>query len=167
KESDFASFWGGSGCLALDGHVYVYLMTSSHPYLRPDASFWPDFYMAGAKLIYSPDNGLTWHNQDRSSPVVWEKWNARSRKNMVFFNEEPEGACTSLTFLQMGRNYELNRDGYVYVYSFSGDAEPKANELVLFRVPNSRILDRHSYEFFSGRRSDGGAAWARDISARR
>ena len=55
----------------------------------------------GAKLIYSPDNGRTWHNQDGSTPVVWEDWYDRSRKNMLFFRE-PQDAFSFLTFVQMG-----------------------------------------------------------------
>jgi len=165
KEPDFATFWG-SGCLALDECVYQFLTTGNHPYLRPDGSFWPDFYWVGAKLLYSPDNGRTWQNQDGSSPVLWEKWDARSRENMVFFNEEPEGAFAWPSFLQMGRNYGLNRDGFVYVYSPNGHADGTMNQLVMYRVPILQILDRHSYEFFSGVRSDGSADWTRDISAR-
>jgi hypothetical protein len=165
RESDYASFWGGP-CLAVDGRVYQFLANSNNPYFKPDGSFWPDFYMANAALIYSPDNGRTWCNQDGSSPIVWPNWNARSRKNLVFFNEQPEGAFAWPTFLQMGRNYELNKDGYVYVYSANGNVDGTANELVMFRVPKSRIPDRGSYEFFSGRRSDGSATWTSDISAR-
>lgn len=160
-----ASYWA-QDCLALDGRVYQYLMTTSHPWLKQDGGFWPDFYANGVKLIYSPDNGRSWHNQDGSSPVVWEKWNERSRGNMAFFDEEPEGALTTLSFLQMGRNYELNRDGYIYVYSNNGDTDGRANELVIFRVLKSRILDRRSYEFFAGLRPDGSARWDRDVSAR-
>jgi hypothetical protein len=164
-EADVASLYGG-GCLALDGCVYHFLSTTDNPWLRPDNSFSPKFDWIGARLIYSPDNGITWRNQNGSTPVVQEKWNARSRENAVFLNEEPEGAFSLLSFLQMGRNYELNRDGYVYVYSPNGHSDGTMNELVMFRVPKSRILDRHSYEFFSGARSNGTATWTRDISAR-
>lgn len=165
SESDLASFWGG-GCLAVGGRLYQHLTTSNHPYFGPDMSFAPDFYWVGSKLIYSPDGGLTWHNQDGSSPVVSEKWDARSRENMVFFEEDPPGAFAWLSFLQMGKDYELNKDGYIYIYSPNGYIDGTMNELVMIRVPKSRILDRHSYEFFAGRRSDGRATWTRDMSAR-
>jgi hypothetical protein len=163
-DADVASFFGG-GCLALDGCIYHFLSTTDYPWLRPDHSFSPKWDWAGAKLIYSPDNGRTWHNQN-GTPAVQEKWVARSRENMVFFDEEPEGAFALLSILQMGRNYELNTDGYVYVYSPNGHSDGIMNELVMFRVPKSRILDRQSYEFFSGARLDGTAAWTRDISGR-
>jgi hypothetical protein len=40
------------------------------------------------------------------------------------------------------------------------------NELVMFRVPKSRLLDRRCYEFFAGRRADGKATWTKEVSAR-
>ena len=45
----------------------------------------PDAHMIGAKLIYSPDNGRSWRNQDGSGPVVWESWEQRSRETMAGF----------------------------------------------------------------------------------
>jgi hypothetical protein len=165
REANFASFWGGP-CLAVDGRLYQFLSNSNNPYFKPDGSFWPNFYMSNAALIYSPDNGRTWCNQDGSSPVVWPNWDARSKDNLVFFNEEPEGAFAWPTFLQMGKDYQLNKDGYVYVYSGNGNVDGTANQLVMFRVPKARVLDRASYEYFSGCRPDGSVTWTRDISAR-
>jgi hypothetical protein len=66
----------------------------------------------------------------------------------------------------MGRDYELTEDGYVYVYAGNGGEDGTANELVMFRVPKARVLDRDSYEFFSGLRSDGSAEWTSDIASR-
>lgn len=166
--SDEAQFWGGS-CLALNGRIYQYLMTTNHRYLRSDGSFWPDFRWAGVKLIYSPDDGRTWNNQDGSHPVRWEDWSVRCRNNMIFFNEEPAAAFPSPiwpTFLQMGKNYELNTDGYVYVYAGNGDTEGTADQLILCRVPKSRVLDRHSYEFCTGVLANGDATWTSDIKQR-
>jgi hypothetical protein len=165
SESDYASFWGDS-CLAVEGRVYQLLATANHPYLREDGSFWPDFYLAHTKLIYSPDSGVTWHNQDGSMPVVWENWTDLSAENMLFFDEQPEGAFASLTFLQMGKDYELNQDGFVYLYSHNGGEDGTANELDLIRVPKERVLERGSYEFFAGTGSDGDATWTSDISGR-
>jgi hypothetical protein len=165
RESDFASFWGDS-CLAVDGRVYQILGTANHPYLLEDGTFWPDFYTAHCKLIYSPDNGVTWHNQDGSTPVVWENWDDLSAENMLFFDEQPEGAFASLTFLQMGKDYQANQDGYVYVYSHNGGEDGTANELDLIRMPKERVLERESYEFFSGIGPDGNATWTSDISGR-
>ena len=152
----------GLGTLALDERIYQFLGTPNQ------GSHWDgvaDARFVGAKLIYSPDNGRTWCNQDGSTPVVWEDWDARSRENMVFFRESQD-AFSLLSVLQMGRNYEANQDGYVYVYAPNGNTEGTMNELVMFRVPRDRILDRSAYEFFASRTPDGGAAWTKDIDAR-
>ncbi|MEW5979105.1 MAG: DUF4185 domain-containing protein [Acidobacteriota bacterium] len=151
------------GTLALDGHLYQYLSTFNIPPredLKPN-----ELRFIGAKLIYSPDNGRTWHNQDGSTPVVWEPWDRRSRQTMVFF-EEPQEAFSLLTVLQMGRNYEHNQDGFVYVYAPNGNTEGTMNELVMFRVPKKQILDRGAYQYFAGLGPEGGAKWSKDIAAR-
>jgi hypothetical protein len=165
RESEYASFWGGS-CLSVDGCVYHFLSTSNRPYLLPDGEFAPGFFQESAKLIYSPDGGRTWRNQDGSSPVVWDNWVDVSAQNMAFYKVQPEGAFAIPTFLQMGRDYELNRDGYVYVYSGNGGEDGSANQLVMFRAPKDRVADRSTYEFFAGMAPDGAANWTREISLR-
>jgi len=144
------------GVLAIGGKIYQFLSTPNRPFREHDPRF------VGAKLIYSPDNGKTWCNQDGSSPVVWEPWEERSRENMIFF-EEPGEAFALVTVVQMGRGYRDNRDGFVYLYSPNGNTEGMMNQLVLCRVPKERILDRKAYRFFAGRRPDGGAEWSERI----
>lgn len=141
------------GTLALDGYIYQFLSTFGRN------------GFVGAKLVYSPDNGRTWHNQNSSEPVVWEPHAERSRKTMAFF-EEPQAAFSLLSVLQMGQNYEDNRDGYIYVYAPNGNADGTMNELVMFRAPKTRLLKRESYEFFAGIRSNGSPTWKGDINAR-
>lgn len=147
------------GTLALDNHIYQFLSTPNHPFNEPFPRF------LGAKLIYSPDNGRSWCNQNGSSPVRWEAWDDRSKDNMVFF-EEPGDAFSLLTVLQMGKDYRLNTDGYVYIYAPNGSKEGTMNQLVMFRVPKNRILDRRAYEFFSGRSSADNSKWSRSIEDR-
>ena len=147
------------GILALDGTLVQFLSTPNHPFHEPEPRF------AGVKLIYSPDNGRTWHNQDGSTPVRWEPWEERSGENMLFLNE-PGEAFSLLTVLQMGQNYRENSDGYVYLYAPNGNSEGTMNQLVLCRAPKERILHRADYEFFSERRPDGGARWSRQIEER-
>ena len=141
------------GVLAVAGRIYQFLSTPNHPFTEPEPRF------VGAKLIYSPDNGRTWCNQDGSSPVRWESWDERSRSNMVFL-EEPGDAFSLLTVLQMGQDYRQNTDGHVYVYAPNGNTEGSMNQLVMLRIPRDRILDRRAYEFFAGRSSDGKAKWS-------
>ena len=143
------------GILALDGRIYQFLSMPNHPFTEPEPRF------VGAKLIYSPDNGRTWHNQDGSTPVTWEQWEARNRDNMCFFFE-PGDAFALITVLQMGRNYGENRDGYVYLYAPNGNTEGTMNQLVMCRVRKDRILHRGEYEFFTGGRNQ----WSRQIADR-
>ena len=163
---DLLSEWGtprccryyGFGIIALDDAIYQYLSTPNRPFFEPEPRF------AGTKLIYSPDLGQTWRNQD-GSPLTWEPWDERSRENMAFFFE-PDDAFSLLTVLQMGQNYQDNRDGYVYVYSPNGNREGTMNQLVMFRVRKERILERAAYEFFARRNPDGSATWTQDVGER-
>ncbi len=148
----------GFGIIAYGGAIYHFLSTPNHNFGGPSPRF------VGAKLIYSPDNGRTWRNQD-GGPVVWEPWEERSHENMVFF-EEPGECFSLLSILQMGRNYELNTDGYVYTYGPNGNTEGAMNQLVMFRVPKGQILDRAAYEYFVARDSDGSARWSADLAER-
>lgn len=149
----------GFGTLALDGHIYHYLGTPNHKFDDPNPKF------VGSKLIYSPDNGVTWRNQDGSTPVVWEDWGERSQQNMIFFKEQQD-AFSLISIAQMGRNYEHNSDGYVYGYSPNGNTEGRMNQIVLFRVPKRRILERAAYQFCTGVQASGNASWSNDIAAR-
>ena len=148
----------GSGVLAARGRLYHFLSTLDRAEDRPRR--W-----TGAKLIYSDDKGRTWRNQDGTSPVVWEDWNAQSGERFAFF-QEPEGCFSLLSILQMGRDYGANRDGYIYIYGPNGSVDGRMNELVMFRVPIGEILDRHAYEFFGGMAASGSPRWVKDIEAR-
>ena len=148
------------GTIALDGRIYQFLNT-----LERGTPSTRTRNFIGTKLIYSPDNGRTWCNQNGSTPVVWEGWERRSRESMLFF-EEPQNTFSLLSVLQMGRNYEANRDGFIYVYACNGNTEGTMNQLVLCRVPKARLLDRPAYEFFSGSKFNGSATWSANINAR-
>jgi hypothetical protein len=167
KPNAEASPYYGFNLLAVDGIIYQYLSTTEGAkyheiYDNELCEMFPMPFHA-AKLIYSPNNGRTWHNQDGSTPVVQERLTEKSPQNMVFF-EEPQLAFSTLSFLQMGKAYQDNRDGYVYVYSSNGVTS--GNELVMLRVQRARVRDRGAYEYFAGRRTDGAAAWTHDINAR-
>jgi hypothetical protein len=163
SEHDFAggpvALYYGLGVLALDGCIFHFLSTTEGRRDSMALSF------TGVKAVYSPDNGRTWCNQDGSTPVVWEAVGRRSRDTMLFF-EEPQRAFSALTILQMGRNYELNRDGYMYAYAPNGATDGTMNQQVLFRTPKDRVLDRGAFEFFAGLRSDGSASWSAQIADR-
>src|SRR5262249_12232105 len=157
----------GTNLLAVDGHIYQFLATFNRIYNVTDTYSATDpFIMTNAKLIHSPDNGRTWCNQDGTTPVVRESQHEQSRSTMTFFFDKPKGAFSNLSFLQMGKDYQDNHDGYVYVYSPNGATEGTMNQLVLFRVVKTKILDRGAYEYFAQLRADGDAHWVTDINAR-
>jgi len=146
------------GILALGDRIYQFLSTPNRPFSEATPRF------VGAKLIYSPDKGTTWHNHDGSTPVRWEPWEERSPENMVFF-EEPGEAFSLPTISQMGKDYQCNTDGYLYIYAPNGNVEGTMNQLVMFRVPGDRMLDRSAYEFFVSRKG-ASAEWSPRIEDR-
>ncbi|GFE83694.1 hypothetical protein GCM10011487_56940 [Steroidobacter agaridevorans] len=155
----------GFGTLAMNGHIYQFLSTPNHQFTSDAGTVWPGARFVGVKLIFSPDEGRTWFNQSRATPVVWEPWSERSKINMLFF-EEPQDAFSLLSVLQMGQNYAQNKDGYIYVYAPNGNTEGTMNQLVMFRVPTNAILHRDEYEYFAGLQQSGSARWVRDLGAR-
>jgi len=149
----------GSGMIALRGRIYHFLSTLDRAEDRPRR--W-----TGSKLIYSDDGGRSWRNQNGSTPVVWEDWKDQTRERFAFFNET--GGCFAMpSVLQMGKDYSANRDGYIYVYAPNGSVDGLMNQLVMYRVPIAKMLDRASYEFFSGLSGSGTARWSKDIAARK
>lgn len=156
---DNATHYYGHGVLAVKGRVYHFSSTLDQAEDHPR-------HWTGSKLIYSDDNGVTWRNQNGSTPVVWEDWKEQSRDSLAFFNE-PDGCFSMLSILQMGQDYSANRDGYIYVYGLNGNVDGLMNQLVMYRVAIAKMLDRTSYEFFAGFGRDGPAQWSKDIAARK
>ena len=160
EEGDRTNRYYGFGILSLGEAIYNFLTTPTQPFLDAD----PPARFCGAKLIYSPDRGASWRNQDGSA-LTWEPWSQRARGNMLFF-EEPGEAFSLLTVLQMGRDYEHNRDGYVYLYSPNGNEDGTMNQLVLARVAREAICDRAAYRFYAGTGGDGAPRWSEAIEDR-
>ncbi|PYJ61237.1 MAG: hypothetical protein DME24_06975 [Verrucomicrobia bacterium] len=99
-----------------------------------------------SQLAWSGDHGATW---------TWARWR---------FTES--FGCP--TFLDFGRNYAAARDEFVYMYSpDANSAYQAADQLVLARVPKTRIGDRDSYEFFVGLDDSGQPLWSHDLGQRR
>jgi hypothetical protein len=148
----------GHGVLSVGQSIYQFLATLDDAEDRPRR--W-----TGAKLIYSNDGGASWRNGDGTAPVAWEDWKDQTREHLQFF-DEPDGCFSLLSFLQQGKAYAANRDGFIYVYGLNGSVDGLMNQLVMFRVPKDRLLDRAAYRFFAGRTREGGARWSPDIAER-
>jgi CubicO group peptidase (beta-lactamase class C family) len=73
------------------------------------------------------------------------------------------------TFVNFGRNYDGNTDGYAYVCSpDADDAYHTADRFVLAAVPIARIRERDAYEFFQGRFIHGNVAmWTTNLTEQR
>ena len=98
-----------------------------------------------SQLAWSADHGRTW---------TWSEW----KFNNSF-------GCP--TFLNCGRDYRGNRDGFAYVYSPDrNDAYSVADRFVLARVPLNRIRERGAYDVFAGRAPDGSATWTTNLDSR-
>ena len=160
-ENPIARYYGFA-IIAVDGVIYQFMSTFGPAVLASGETV---HAFVGVKVIYSPDNGVTWHNQDGSTPVTFPKLAEQSRDNLLFFHE-PKETFTLLTALQMGRDYSANTDGYVYLYSPNGVDIDTTAELAMLRVPKDRILDRSAYEYFVSRNADGTATWSSDIEQR-
>ena len=163
---DAITLYFGLSVLAVDEHIYQFLGTHDRKFsisqYRPTKPK-EDPNLTNAKLIHSPDKGRTWFNQDGSTPVVLKQ--RQSRDNMMFYQER-DGAFSFLSFLQMGKGYSENRDGYVYGYSPNGTSEGSMNELVMLRVAKNAVLDRDGYSYFAGRGTGGATEWTPNIEAR-
>ena len=93
-----------------------------------------------SQLAWSSDHGRTW---------TWADWK--------FTNSF---GCP--TFVNFGRDYAGNQDGYAYVCSpDSEDAYSVAGRFVLARAPVARIRERGAYEFFGD-----GSKWTTNVAER-
>src|SRR5262249_50102408 len=85
--------------------------------------------VSNSQLAWSSDHGATW------TCAAWKFTNSFG--------------CP--TFLEFGRDYAGARDEFVYVYSPDTDSAYHApDHVVLARVPQGRLRECESYEFFAG-----------------
>jgi hypothetical protein len=137
-----ADLWFGKGkshgIISVDGSLYMIVTEEGNKWSR-------------AKIGQSRDYGTTWTSNGRSFEEA--KWDL----------QEPGGVFAAACFLQFGKDYERARDGFVYGYSerVRNIIQP---DIVMFRVPKTRITDRSAYEFFTGLDHDGHARWTADIT---
>jgi len=98
-----------------------------------------------SQLAWSSDHGRTW---------TWADWK--------FTNSF---GCP--TFVNFGRDYEGNSDGFAYVLSPDAkDAYSLADRFVLARVPVNRIHERTSYEFLRAVDAHGTPVWTPHLDQR-
>ena len=118
--------------LFLDGRLYVAIHS---PLLTPDKGFiaWSDDY--GATFNYDLDTART---LERNSNFI----------------------C--LIFINMGKAYELNTDGYVYAFGVQGEINV-TGKVYLVRMPRAGILDQATWEYYAGRDAEKQPEWDPDF----
>lgn len=105
-----------------------------------------------ATIVKSTDKGATW-TSDRSRPM---------------FSDQ---TCTTVMFLDYGKDNAGSPDGYVYAYGLDHnwrdtfDPDPDPADLYLARVPATSVQDRSAWRFYAGN-SAGTPQWTPDIGQR-
>ena len=105
-------------------------------------------------MAYSDDRGRTW-TQVPDSP-----WRDDSPFQVFMF-------------INMGRDYELNQDGYIYGLGIVDELPDRARRQAVYlaRVPRpdgsgpDPVLDYSAYEYFTGLDEDGAPRWSPDPAA--
>jgi CubicO group peptidase (beta-lactamase class C family) len=101
--------------------------------------------VGNSQLAWSSDHGATWSCAD------WRFTNSFG--------------CP--TFVNYGRDYEGNRDGFAYIISpDANDAYTVSDRFVLARVPLDRIHERAAYEFLASLDSTNLPMWTTNLSQR-
>jgi len=76
----------------------------------------------------------------------------------------PGGMWSSMSFLQFGQDYQGARDNYVYVYTHMDGSSAPRNNILLGRVAKENVMDRNSYEFFTGLDGNNNPTWSSNIN---
>ncbi|WP_430909565.1 hypothetical protein [Maribacter sp. 2-571] len=91
----------------------------------------------GSQLMVSKDYGKSWEYADWNWPTIGYP-----------------------TWLNAGKNNAEAKDGYAYFVSPNGpSAYYDYPDMLMARVPNDRIVNKDSYEFFTGTDAKGNPTW--------
>jgi len=121
-----------SSILCLDGRLYF---AGHTPLGAPDYGY----------IAYSDDYGLSW------TEVPNSPWTAAS-----------DSPFRILMLINMGRNYELNEDGYVYGLGIGHEWYWPSGEVALCRVPKAQVAEYDAYEYYAGADSIQEPIWSDD-----
>jgi len=97
-------------------------------------------------LADSNDYGITWERHKDNSPWTAKFIDPRDK-------ERTGSNFRNMFFINMGKNYELNTDGYVYAYGI-GKEWGWEGSVYLARVKKEEIIDYTKYDYFSGKTGD-------------
>lgn len=163
------SSWFGYGVIAIGETLYTTISKT------PRIDWWSGPFR-GFKLLKSTDNGDSWYriDQEGNERLLSVKDPARNEVNTeeMFFLEEsgrphqeqPAYPFSYIEFVQQGRAHSASKDGYVYIYSPEG---AQAHQLLLARVPQSRLGERAVWEYFTGYDPQGDSNWSKRLEDRK
>ncbi|MEW5826310.1 MAG: DUF4185 domain-containing protein [Candidatus Bipolaricaulota bacterium] len=106
-------------------------------------------------LAYSDDYGHNWTRVGYHDPG--DPWSAGASP----WVRDACSAVRCLCFIQMGQDYELNTDGYVYALGI-GTEWSWMGPVRLTRVPVASILDYDAYQYCAGLDPSGDPIWSHD-----
>lgn len=141
--------WYGYGIVSIDGNLYQFI---SHCGARRGWG-WFD----GTQLIWKPKDENKWRRWNGTDAHDRDRWLLNKGGNQLLFFNEPEHAFSFISIAQYGKDYEENKDGYVYIYSPEGKL--KAANLNMARVKKGDIPDRNKWEYFTQLNDKREAEW--------
>ena len=108
-------------------------------------------------LAYSDDYGKNW------TRVGFYQPGAEKPPNASPWTKDANSPFRCLFFINMGRNYELNTDGFVYGLGI-GKEWNWSGEVYIARVDQKRILRYDAWEYWTGLDADGKPLWSKSQS---
>lgn len=159
KHGDVGSIWGDpniynrkpTGMVSVGGDLYMAIQDLNWTGVNGPAAFND---APAATICKSTDKGVTW-TWDKTAPMF---------DNYVF---------TTIMFLDYGKDNQHAIDNYVYAYGMDynwrdsfNNAVTDPTKLYLARVPKTSIMDRSTWEFYTGDLSGQNPSWSSDINNR-
>ncbi|MGH9587406.1 MAG: DUF4185 domain-containing protein [Acidobacteriaceae bacterium] len=106
-----------------------------------------------ASIAKSTDHGQTW-TWDKSKPMFGTPDDPNSPEASMF---------TTIFFADFGKDSDNAIDRYVYVYGLDHNWAGQ-QELYLARVPDTKVQNRSTWEFYAGTDEGGSPQWTKDIT---
>ena len=104
-------------------------------------------------IAYSDDHGKSWQKSG-----YYSEWDERP-ENASPWTLDWNSPFRCMFFVNMGKNYELNEDGYVYALA-TGQEYNWEGGVRLTRVPKDRVLIYEAYEYYV-KTVDGVPIWSK------
>jgi len=151
--SDYNRKPTGMACVGGDLYMAVQDLKATNPGMFDDAP--------AATIVKSSDRGRTW-TWDPTAPMFGSASTSDPQRHVF----------TTIMFLDYGKDNVHAPDGYVYAYgidnnwtqSYSG-VVPDPQALYLARVPESSIMNRSTWQFYTGT-VGGTPTWSSNIASR-